>query len=90
MPLVVTAQELALLLAVTHEQEQMPVSPVGVHHLELDRAAAAREADVEELATRVGADVDAWSAGRRPNQVEPSSDRGEAPLENLGAHGFPF
>ena len=48
------------------------------------------EADVEELATRVRANVDARSAGRRANDVEPSSDRGEAPLENPGTHGFPF
>ena len=77
-------------LAVTHEQEQMPVSAVDVHHLELDRVAAAREADVEELAACVGADVDARSAGRRADDVEPNSDRGEAPLQNLGTHGFPL
>ena len=30
------------------------------------------------------------AADGRADDVEPSADRGEAPLENLGAHGFPF
>lgn len=82
------AQELALLLAVTHQQQQMPVSAAHVHHLQLDQAAAAGEADVEELAPRVRADIDPRSAGRRANELEPSPDRGETPLQNLGAHSF--
>ncbi len=73
-PLVVAAQELALLLAVAHEQEQMPVAAVNVHHLKLDQAATALEANVEELATRVRTDVDARRAGPRADDVEPSSD----------------
>ena len=68
----------------------MPVGGADGHHLQLDQAAIPGEADVEELATRVPANVDAGSADRRADDVEPSSDRGEAPLENLGAHGFPF
>ena len=90
MPLVVAAQELALFLAVPHQEEQMPVGAVDVHHLQLDQAAAAGKADVEELATPVRANVDAQRARRWAGDVESSSDRGEAPLEYLGTHGFPF
>ena len=44
-PLVVAAQELALLVTVTHEEEQVPVGAVDVDHLQLHSPAAAGEAE---------------------------------------------
>jgi hypothetical protein len=46
--------------------------------------------DKDSNLERVRTDVDARSARRRADDVDPSSNRGEAPLENLGAHGSSF
>jgi hypothetical protein len=71
----VTAQEPALGLAVADEQEQMPVGPVRVDHLELDLALAV-DAEVEVL-TAAKANG-RRSAGRRataPPSIPSTGDR---------------
>jgi hypothetical protein len=62
----------------------VPIGAVEIDDLELDPPAAAGEANVEGVPT----DVDASSADLRADDVEPSSDCGEVPLENLGSHGL--
>src|SRR5205807_1915135 len=59
-------------------------------HLQPNRSSAAVEADLEELAACIRTDGDPRSAGLGADHVEPSSDRCEAPLENLGCHGLSF
>lgn len=88
MPLVVPAEELALLLADAGEEEQVPAARLNLDDLELDRALVAREADVEVLATTVAADVEPrLSAPWLLRHLEPSANGGEAPLERLARHG---
>jgi hypothetical protein len=90
-PLVVPAQELALLAVHTGEQEQVPVSRLHVDDLEVDASISACEAQVEVLAAGIGADVDPrLTTPRALGHVQASAHGGETPLEHLARHGVSF
>jgi hypothetical protein len=84
-PLVVSAQELALLLTVTDEQQQMPIVTAGVDDLDVHLAFTALEAELEVLALAVVPYVDARLADPRALlDLQTRADPGEPALENLG------
>jgi hypothetical protein len=83
-PLVVTAEELALRRVDAGEQQQVPVARLHVDDLELDCLGTATEADVE----RAPEDVDPRHSLPRPiRDLQVCADLLEPALENLAGHG---
>jgi hypothetical protein len=95
-PLVEPTQELALLATLPHEQKQAVLVPILVDDARRDPAPA-QQTKLEVLTLPVRVDVEqtgrlpsAPRPRRRLDDLHPSPDRGEPPLENLGTHGLSF
>jgi hypothetical protein len=83
-----TTQELALLAALAHEQHQAAIVLVCLDDVQRDLTAPC-QADLEELAAPIRADVDPRRfTARGADDLHPSPDRGEPPLQNVGSPDF--
>jgi hypothetical protein len=87
-PLVVTAEELALPAPHPREQQEVPIARLHVNDLQLDGDVLFREADVEVLTARIPKDVDSRETSPGAlRDVEARAHSSEATFEKFARHG---